>query len=569
MKQPTGTVSARSAVRMPSWAYPLVTAVALVMGVTAIVRGTRAVVVAADSDLTNFFFKSAAYILRGDPWHIYAVNVGGYPNYNPPLSIFLMAPLLWLAQHVGFAANYGEQISFVAVPFIVFVPLLGYLAVRVLHWLYPAVPETQLFLAYVLVVLSPLTWQSIATWYHVEQPLMLCLLFGAVFALQRRHAGLAGLLAGLAVLSRTTALMPLLALGVLLLVAGQRRALLQLAGIGAGVVLVAMAPFFIAYPAVTKYALLTWRSSAPIGGNTIWAIFGYTGSGSHLRYLIDAAARRLDEFAVVLFILIVAALAARRLHISAYERDAWAVMAIAALAVPMLSKTNWPYYFLEPFMLILVWEFASMHDRLAGVWRWPVLTIGFLVVAATLSQYIGLQSVGYGDRVAVGLLDSGAMFAFAWAIWARLQAKKGVATEPALGADGQPVGPAMRARARPASPAVPAAGVVLPATAAPGAWGKPAPAPPSRPLGGGLRPTNEGWLQAGAAGNSAAAMPPPPEAPRVPLWPPGPDIMQAPRSAPLGRPFVGGARINPGAQRDGRTDATTDERQWPPPAPGR
>ena len=40
---------------------------------------------------------------------------------------------------------------------------------------------------------------------------------GAVLALQARREGLAGLLAGLAVLSRTTALMPLMALGVLLL----------------------------------------------------------------------------------------------------------------------------------------------------------------------------------------------------------------------------------------------------------------------------------------------------------------------------------------------------------------
>ena len=36
-----------------------------------------------------------------------------YPNYNPPLSIFLMAPFLGLARTVGFAANYGEQITFV------------------------------------------------------------------------------------------------------------------------------------------------------------------------------------------------------------------------------------------------------------------------------------------------------------------------------------------------------------------------------------------------------------------------------------------------------------------------
>ncbi|HZC77722.1 MAG TPA: hypothetical protein VE258_08235, partial [Ktedonobacterales bacterium] len=93
-----------------------------------------------------------------------------------------------------------------------------------------------------------------------------------------------------------------------------------------------------------------------------------------------------------------------------------------------LSKTNWPYYYLEPFVLLLVWEFTSMHDRRAGVWRWPVLTFGLLVVAATLSQYIGLRSVGALDRVAVGLLEFGAMLSFVVAIWMRLQAAKPAAT---------------------------------------------------------------------------------------------------------------------------------------------
>ena len=84
----------------------------------AVVRSTRGVTTAADSDLTNFFFRSADYILNGQPFQMYAVHAsGGYPNYNPPLSIFLMAPLLSLARTFGFAANYGEQITFVALPF--------------------------------------------------------------------------------------------------------------------------------------------------------------------------------------------------------------------------------------------------------------------------------------------------------------------------------------------------------------------------------------------------------------------------------------------------------------------
>mgnify|MGYP001162075062 CR=1 FL=1 len=125
-----------SPTRLPGWAYPLVTTASLLIGATSIVRGTRALNTIEDSDLTNFFFKSADYILRGQIWHMYAVRGSGltstYPNFNPPLSIALMAPLLGLARALGFANNYGQEITFVTLPFILLVPLLGYLAVLAL-----------------------------------------------------------------------------------------------------------------------------------------------------------------------------------------------------------------------------------------------------------------------------------------------------------------------------------------------------------------------------------------------------------------------------------------------------
>ena len=418
------TMPSSGPVRVPGWAYPIVTLLSLLIGATAIVRGTRAVQVVTDSDLTNFFFKSADYILRGDPWHMYAVRASGlYPNYNPPLSIFLMAPLLEIGNAMGFAKNYGEQITIVSLPFSLFVPLLGFVVLTVLRRLYPEMPEAQRLLAYMLIVLSPLTWQSIATWYHLEQPMMLALLVAALLTFQRRQEGLAGVLAGLALLTRTTALIPLIALGVLLLAAGEWRSLLKLViptGLVAGL---GMAPFFLFDRRDAMYSFVTWRGSAPIGGNSVWSVFAYGGT-SGIRHTLAAVAERLDMPSVVLVVAVVAFIAVRRWHISAYAPEAWAILTIAALTVPMLSKTNWPYYYLEPFVLLVIWEFATMHDRVAGVWRWPVLTIAFLLVAATLSQYIGLQSVGALDRISVGLLEFVSMAAFAVAVWKRLQAAK-------------------------------------------------------------------------------------------------------------------------------------------------
>jgi glycosyl transferase family 87 len=416
---------ASAPIDVPRWAYPALTVASLLVGVTALVRGTRALVTIADSDLTNFFFKSADYILRGDPWHMYAVNVGGYPNYNPPLSIFLMAPLLALARALRFDVNPGSEITFVTLPFLLLIPLLGFLVIYTLRVLYPGIPETQRLLAFVLVVLGPLSWQTMATWYHIEQPLMLCLLIGAMLALQSRRAALAGVLAGLAVLTRTTAVVPLIALGVLLLLGRDWRALLKVGGIGALVAAIGFAPFFLFDRSDTLYSLVQWRGTAIIGGNSIWTIFARTP--------LDSIARRLDFYAVVLFVVIITFLAARRFNITAYSRDAWAVLALGALAVPLLSKTNWPYYYLEPFIFLLIWEFSSMHDRRAGLWRWPLLAISFLVVTATLSQYIYLPSVGAGDRILVGLLEFAAMGTFVVLVWVRLGAVKPIANpQPAL-----------------------------------------------------------------------------------------------------------------------------------------
>ncbi|WIG59916.1 MAG: Cell division protein FtsH [Ktedonobacterales bacterium] len=440
MRQDSVSATASSTpIRIPRWAYPLVTVASLLLGAEAVVRGTRTVVTAADSDLTNFFLPSANYILHGQPWQMYAVRASGlYPNYNPPLSMVIYAPLLALAQKLGLAGNLGSLITFVSLPLLVLVPLLGYLVVVAIRRLYPAAPDTLRFLAYVAVVLSPLTWQSIGSWYHLEQPMMLCLLVGALLALQGRREGLAGALAGLALLTRTTALFPLIALGVLLLCERRWRSLAFFGGVAAAVAAIGMAPFFLFDRADTVYSFLTWRGTAQIGGNSVWSVFACGNCTGGIRYTLDAAARRLDSPVVLLFVLATAGLGGLRLRISAYGRDAWAVMAVAALAVPMLSKTNWPYYYLEPFIFLLVWEFASMHDRVAGVWRWPVLTFAYLGVTATLSQFMGLQSVGALDRVLLGLLEFGFMLAFAVAVWARVRAAKpgGMAAQSAGGGGG-------------------------------------------------------------------------------------------------------------------------------------
>lgn len=537
-------------ITIPRGTYIFTSVVALLLGGAAIIRSTSGLT-PQESDLTSFFFPASTQILHGHPWAIYAVRAfGGYPNYNPPISIFLMAPLLALGNALKLNATPGGLITVVSIPFMAFVLLLGYVAIVALRRLYPAMPETQRFLAFILVVFSPLTWQTFTIWYHLEQPLMLALLVGAIVAFQARREGVAGVLAGLAVLTRTTAIVPLIAFGVMLLIERHWRPLLRFGGAAAVVVLVGLAPFFAFDRANTTYSLVSWRGGAEIGGNSIWSLVRYDGAqaSSPLRYTLDHLARRLDMYTVILVVAIVAILAVRRLHVGSYGREAWAVLSIAALAVPMLSKNNWPYYYLEPFIFLLIWEFSSMHDRRSGVWRWPVLTLSYLSVAATLSQFIGLRSVGYGDRVAVGLVEFGTMFAFALAVWQRARAGR---AEPSAAVGNAPVwGGAAQRPGRPQQPPVAQ-------SAAERQWpagGQPAPGPisvagqpaiwPPTPVAGPVRPP-EGWRPAGAKGSPQQQAerrppsPPPPASqssgnwamPPLPAYPPAPE-QPAPHSAP-------------------------------------
>jgi hypothetical protein len=582
--QGTPRAEGQAPITIPRGAYAVVTVIALLLGVAAIVRGTRGVMTAQDSDLTNFYLPSADQILHGHLFGIYNIHpADGFPNDEPPISIFLVAPLLALARAVCFAASPGEQITFIATPFLIFVPALGYATIVALRRLFPEIPETQRFLSYLLILFSPLIWEIFTTWYHVEQPLMLVLLVAAILAFQTHREELGGLLAGLALLTRTTALFPLLGFVALLLIGREWRGLLRFGGVAAMVTGLGLAPFFLFDRRNALYSLVTWRGGSPIGGNSIWSIFLYQGTAttSHLRYSLDHLVRRLDTPTIALFIVVAAFLAVRRLRASAYGPEAWAVLTVGALALPLLTKRNWPYYYLEPFVLLLIWEFATMHNRRPGLWRWPVLTFGYVSVAATLSQFIGLQSVGTLDRVAVGLVNFVCLGAFVVAIWYRTQAR----VELARAASAHGLAPA----GAPGASGSRAAGMLRPARAdapvAPPAWGGPvapagpgasgaglpahAPSPPARPWserggpgGAPAGPPSGGWGGESAQGNPPNPGPAwqsprpagptpgvwaPAERPAAPATPPG---WPSPAAGPAGYPAVPGA---------GLTGA------WPPP----
>jgi hypothetical protein len=305
-----------------------------------------------------------------------------------------------------------SMLGFVGLGFVPFVLLLGAAALGALRRLHPSMSQGQALLAYGLIVLSPLTWQNFTNWWHFEQPLMLFLFVFGVAQLQRNQIGMAGIFLGLALLTRTTAAVPLIALLTVLAAERAWRVLSKLSATIAVVAVVGFAPFFIFDFHNTAYSLLQWRGTAPIG-NSIWSLFINTP--------LDSLARHLDLPTAIGAAAVVAYLAVQRFKFSARGRELWAVLSIASLLVPMLSKTNWPYYYAEPLIFLVIWEFATLHDAPMGLWRWPILSVAYLSVTATLSQFMGSTSATGGGIVLrlMGLLQFAVMAVFAYAIWKR------------------------------------------------------------------------------------------------------------------------------------------------------
>jgi len=423
----------------------VVVALALLVGVTAVIQGTSGITAPpGDSDLLSFFFPAAARVIDGQPFAIYAVRAfGDYPNINPPIAIEWMAVLMGAAKSVGLPGasacissgfsvlDCRALVAFVGFGFLPFVFALGALVLAAVRRLAPNVSPGGAVLALGLVILGPLLYLDFTEWRHLEQPLMLCFLVGGVYMLQRGKAGWAAVLLGLAILTRTTAAIPVIALLAVLLAERRWRTML-IVGLGTAMVaVIGLAPFILADPSNALYSLFTWRSSAAIG-NSIWSLV--------LGTPLASIAARLDQPAAIALALAAGWFGVRRLGVSSGGAGLWGVMAVGALAVPMLSKLNWPYYSVEPFMLLLVFEMAVLARRSDAVaapapaeaaggeawWRGPIplVSILFLATAVTLGQFMGNHSVTNGGIVLrlMGVTQFAVMGAFVWGVWRLLGA---------------------------------------------------------------------------------------------------------------------------------------------------
>jgi ubiquinone/menaquinone biosynthesis C-methylase UbiE len=346
------------------------------------------------TDFDVFFLPSARVALAGHPLHIYQIRYqGDYPNANGPLSMVPLTLLAGLAQRLGWLDDPVLRRELVMTAFAIVPLLLGREAVLAADRLLGApLRGIKRLLAYALFVLTPELWHSVLFYGHIEQPLMLWLVLAAVRMLVMRRPARAGALLGLALLSRSVALLYLLPLALLLFFRGRRRESVILTTAALAVTALGLLPFLLADRQDVIYSLLTFRGLLIVGGGGVWGLLVGTP--------LEPIAQRFDSTAVIAASLALTALtllARRDLRVD--SRGVYALLAISGLCFPLFMKTLWPYYYLDTYIFVALWWLTAAKPASETVpWlRWLAgLALPVAVVAVAVLAEIGVTQSGYG-----------------------------------------------------------------------------------------------------------------------------------------------------------------------------
>lgn len=349
------------------------------------------------TDFDVFFLPSARVALAGHPLLIYSVRyLTVYPNANGPLSILPLTLVAALTQHLGWLDDTHLRRMLAMAAFSVFALLMSREALLAIER-YVAHPlaDFQRLLVFAFFALSPELWHAVLFYGHIELPILLALLLASVRLLARRQHVAAGVLLGLALLTRSMAILYIIPLAVLLLRHRRMRDTAALIGSASLVAALGILPFWLADRADIVYSLLTFRASLPVGGGSFWDVLQGTP--------LYSFGRAHDSLvAVALALLIALATVAVRRDMDTSSRDVYALLALCGLCFPLAIKTIWPYYFLDGYVLLGVWWLSALGaaQRQGSTASWVGWVLGALfplaaVGVALLGEY-GVSSAGYG-----------------------------------------------------------------------------------------------------------------------------------------------------------------------------
>src|SRR6185312_10377215 len=241
------------------------------------------------------------------------------------------------------------------------------------------------FAAYAVFALSPEIWHSMLFYGHVELPIMLWLTLAGIRQLAARHPARAGLLLGLALLTRTSALLLILPLAALLARERRWQVLGRFGAALAATVGAVLLPFLLVDSSDVVYSLVTFRSGLPVGGGSFWGIT--------LGTPLESFGQRYDGASVLLVSLLLTGIVLlRRRDLTLASPALYLLLALSSFCFALFIKTLWPYYFLEPFTFLTIWWLGAMPspvERYRSWLRWgmAIFLPAIAVACASMREY--------------------------------------------------------------------------------------------------------------------------------------------------------------------------------------
>jgi len=413
--------------RSPATGGPLRRAAIPLLAIAFMVASAVAVLLfdTSKTDLDVFFWPSAEIAVHGHPLLVYTLRAGPYPNANGPVSLLPLGVVVAVINALGWQEGMRLRDALTVGVFAVFSLLMAREAVLAIEAGRGrgrdarstaqggeglgrrgeagrdegrGRPTRWLLIAAVFLLAPPL-WVALVGFGHIEEPLELWLILLGVRLLGRGRTVWAGICLGLAVMTKSVSAVCLIPLLVALLSDRRVRSAGALAGAAVLTAAVVIAPFLLANRSGVVYSLLTYRGELPIVGGSLWVAFLGSGWDGFVRHS-DAVL-----FTGAALVLSVAALAVR-------PRGGWAtprvygLLAVAAACIPMLAKTSWPYYLLDPYVFAAIWWLGRPGRVVSGRLAVPLLLAVGDIVLAAIEPTLPLPA---GTGAVVGIAASAGM----------------------------------------------------------------------------------------------------------------------------------------------------------------
>jgi hypothetical protein len=343
------------------------------------------------TDLDAFFFPSARIAVMGHPLLVYSLHYQEiYPNANGPLSLVPLTAVGVLAHRLGWLDEPSLRRMLVMAAFSVFTLLLAREGVAAIDRLRgkPLTSIARLF-GYAVFTITPDMWHGFWLYGHIEQPMTLWLMLLGVRMLAERRVTLAGVALGLTILGRSSSVVYLIAVVMLLLARQSWMPALRCLAAATATVALGLLPFYLGDRTGLTFSLFTFRGALGVSGGSLlgltigtpWEVFAQ----AHDSTLVLAGAA-----------LVAGVLTLARRDITPASRTVYALVALAAICFPLLIKTVWPYYFADQFTLLAVWWLGSREswDTL-GHWLGALVPV-FPTVCSAFAEYgAGLYNYEY------------------------------------------------------------------------------------------------------------------------------------------------------------------------------